>query len=78
MTFLNKVKNINHGLLKLSNTIMTKTRLFGDSSVSDSTNTLILNTILDTILNILNYYIKYPFTIDYVIATKRFDEPIVT
>ena len=46
---------------ELSDTIMTKTLLFGDSSLSDSPNTLILDS-----------------TIDYIIATKRFDGPIVT
>ena len=40
---------------------MTKTPLFGDSLLSDSTNSLILNS-----------------AIDFVIATKRFDDPIVT
>ena len=58
MTLLNKIKNINYGILKLSDNIMTKILLFDDS---DSTVTLILN-----------------LTIDYVIATERFDGPIVT
>ena len=40
--------------------IQTKNLLFGDSSLSDSSN-IILNS-----------------TINYVIATKRFDDPIVT
>ena len=61
MTFLNKFENTNYGILELSNTIITKTFFFGDSSVIDSTNTLILDS-----------------TIDYVIATKRFNNPIVT
>ena len=61
MTFLNKINNINYGILELSDTIMNKTLLFGDSLLSDSTNTLILNS-----------------TIDYVIATKIFDDLIVT
>ena len=61
MTLLNKIKNINYGILGLSDTIITKTLLFGDSCLIDSTNTLILN-----------------LTIDYPIATKRFDDPIVT
>ena len=52
MTFRNKIKNKNV-ILELSNTIMTKTFLFGDCR-----NTLILNSI--------------------VIATKKFDDPIVT
>ena len=41
MTFLNKIKNIDYDILELSDTIMTKTLLFGDSLLSDSTNTLI-------------------------------------
>ena len=61
MTFLNKFENTNYGILELSNTIITKTLFFGDISVIDSTNTLILDS-----------------TIDYVIATKRFNNPIVT
>ena len=36
MTFLNKIRNINYGILKLSNTIMTKTLLFDDSLLGDS------------------------------------------
>ena len=63
ITFLNKIKNINYGILELSDTTMTKTLLFGDSLLSDllTTNTLILN-----------------LTTDYILATKRFDDPIVT
>ena len=61
MTFLNKIRNINYGTLEYGDTIMTKTLFFGDSLLSDSTNTLILNS-----------------AIDYAIATKRFDDPIVT
>ena len=60
MTFLNKFNNINYGILELSDTIMTKTLLFGDSLLSDFTNTPISNSI-----------------IEYVIATKSFDDPIV-
>ena len=51
---------MNYGILELSETI-TKTLLFGDSLLIDSTNTLTLNS-----------------TIGCVIATKRFDDPIVT
>ena len=61
MTFLNKIRNINYGTLEYGDTIMTKTLFFGDSLLSGSTNTLILNS-----------------AIDYAIATKRFDDPIVT
>ena len=39
MTLLNKIKNFNYGILVLSDTIMAKTLLFGDSLLSDSTNT---------------------------------------
>ena len=45
MTLLNKIKNTNYGIIELSNMIMTKTVLFLRSSLSDSTNTLILNSI---------------------------------
>ena len=61
MNFLNKIKNINYGTLELSETIITKTVLFGGSLLIDSTYTLTLNS-----------------TIGFVIATKRFDDPIVT
>ena len=47
MIFLNKIKNINYGLFELSDTIMTKTLLFDDSLLSDSTNTLILNSTIE-------------------------------
>ena len=50
MTFLNKIKNINYGILELSDTIMTKTLLFGDSLLSDSTNTLILNSTIGYVI----------------------------
>ena len=39
MIFLNKIRNINYGILELSDTIMIKTLLFGDSLFSVSTNT---------------------------------------
>ena len=43
-------KNINYGILELSDTVMTKTVLFGDSLLSDSTNTLILNSAIDYVI----------------------------
>ena len=61
MTFLNKIRNIDYGILELSNTIMTKTLLFGDSLLRYSTNSLKLNS-----------------TIQHIIVTKRFDDPIAT
>ena len=50
MTFLNKIRNINYGMLELSDTIMTETLLFGDSLLSDSTNVLILNSTIDYVI----------------------------
>ena len=43
MTFLNNIRNINFGILKLSNITLTETLLFDDSLLGVSTNTLILN-----------------------------------
>ena len=57
MTLLNKI----NGILEISDTIMTKTLLFGDGPLVDSTSTLMLNS-----------------TNDHVIATKGFDDPILT
>ena len=50
MTLLSTIKNIDYGILELSDTIMTKTLLFGDSSLSDSANTLILNSTMDYVI----------------------------
>ena len=61
MTLLKKTKNVNYGILELNETIIIKTLLIGDSSLSDSTNGLILNS-----------------SIEYVIATKKFDGQIAT
>ena len=61
MTLLKKTKNVNYGILELNETIIIKTLLIGDSSLSDSTNSLILNS-----------------SIEYVIATKKFDGQIAT
>ena len=59
--FWKKTKNVNYGILELNETIIIKTLLIGDSSLSDSTNSLILNS-----------------SIEYVIATKKFDGQIAT
>ena len=50
MTLLNKTKNFSYGVLELSDTIMTKTLLFGSSCLSDSTNTLILNSAIEHVI----------------------------
>ena len=61
MTLLNKIKGINCSILKFSGAVVTIILLFGDNTLSDSSNTLILNS-----------------TIDYIISTKRVDDPILT
>ena len=43
MTLLNKIKSINCSILEFSDAVVTKILLFGDKSLSDSSNTLILN-----------------------------------
>ena len=50
MILLNKTKNINYGILELIDTNMTKTLLFDHRSLSDSTNTLILNSTSDYVI----------------------------
>ena len=55
MTFLNKIRNINYGILELSDTIMTETLIFGDSLLSDSTNTLMLNSVVDYVIHCVKY-----------------------
>ena len=42
MTLLNKIKSINCSILEFSNAVVTKILLFGDNTLSDSSNTLIL------------------------------------
>ena len=46
MTLLNKINDI----LEISDTIMTKTPLFGDGSLVDSTSTFILNSTNDHVI----------------------------
>ena len=47
---LKKSKNIDYGISELSDTIMTKTLLLGDNSLSDYTMTLILNSTVDYVI----------------------------
>ena len=54
MTLLNKIKNINYCILKLSDTIMTKALLFGDTSFSNSTKTPINSNIAFKTASILS------------------------
>ena len=43
MILLNKIKSINCSILEFSDAVVTKILLFGDNSLSDSSNTFILN-----------------------------------
>ena len=51
MTLLNKIKRINCSLLEFSDTVVTKILLFGDNTLSDASNTLILNSTIDYIIS---------------------------
>ena len=47
MTLLNKIESINCSILEFSDSVVTKILLFGDNILSDSSNTLILNSTID-------------------------------
>ena len=47
MTLLDKIKSINCGILELSDTVVTKILLFGNNTLSASSNTLILKSKID-------------------------------
>ena len=51
MILLNKIKSINCSILEFSDAVVTKILLFGDSTLSDSCNTLILNLTIDYIMS---------------------------
>ena len=51
MTLLNKTKSINCSILEFSNAAVTKILLFGVNTLSDSCNTLILNSTIDCIIS---------------------------
>ena len=51
MTLLNKIKSINCSTLEFSEAVVTKIVLFGDNTLSDSANTLILNSANDYIMS---------------------------
>ena len=51
MTLLNKIKSINCSILEFSDAVVTKILLFGDNTLSDSCNTLILNSTIDYIIS---------------------------
>ena len=49
MTLLNKIKSINCSILEFSDAVVTKILLFGGNTLSDSSNTLVLNSTVDYI-----------------------------
>ena len=51
MNLLNKIKSINCSILELNDAAVTKIFLFGDNTLSDSCNTLILNSTIDYIIS---------------------------
>ena len=51
MSLLNKIKSTNCSILEFSDAVVTKTLLFGDNTVSDSCNTLILNPTIDYVIS---------------------------
>ena len=51
MTILNKIKSINCSILEFSDAVVTKILLFGDKTLSDTCNTLILNSTTDYIIS---------------------------
>ena len=51
MTLLNKTKSINCSILEFSDAVVKKILLFGDNTLSDSCNTLILNSTIDYIIS---------------------------
>ena len=50
MTLLDKIKSINCGILEMSDAVATKILLFGNNTLSASSNTLILNSTVDYVI----------------------------
>ena len=51
MILLNKIKSINCSISEFSNAVVTKILVFGDNTLSDSSNTLILNSTIDYVIS---------------------------
>ena len=49
MTLLNKIKSVS--ILEFSDAVVTKILLFGDNTVIDSSNTIILNSTIDYVIS---------------------------
>ena len=48
---MTQIKSINCSILEFNDAVVTKTLLFGDNTLSDSCNTLILNSTIDYIIS---------------------------
>ena len=53
MTLLKKIKSINCSILEFSDAVVTKILLFGDNTLIESSNTLILNSTIDYTIYLL-------------------------
>ena len=51
MNLLDKIKNINYGVLEFSDAVVTKIILFGDNTLSAFSNTIILNSTIDYVIS---------------------------
>ena len=51
MTLLDKIKSINCEMLEMSDAVVIKILLFGDNTLSPSSNTLILNSTIDYVID---------------------------
>ena len=51
LTLLNKIKGINCSILESSDAAVTKILLFGDNTLSNSSNTFILNSTIEYIIS---------------------------
>ena len=51
LTLLNKIKSVNCSILESSDAAVTKILLFGDNTLSNSSNTLILNSTIEYIIS---------------------------
>ena len=51
MVLLSKIRSINCSILEFSDVVVTKILLFGDNTLNDSCNTLILNSTIDYIIS---------------------------
>ena len=55
MALQNKIKSIICGILEFSDAVVTKIVLFGDNTLSDSSNTLILNSTIDYVISTIRF-----------------------